>query len=785
MPAPQGLYVQVLVPLPLDQPEYTYILDLEHSVDPTKLIGKFCFIPLGKGKTYTGVITKIPETPPAPNIKYKRILALLPYPALPPTTLKLWRWVAEYYMCSLGEVYRAAVPGPFRPDGEQRYRISEEVPDLGEALQAFVEEHSTFSLKELRREFPDEYSYLLQKLIELDAIIATNEPRIYRKKEVIGWTLSPFFLASQNEQSRVLELLKRSRQTKEAAERIIAQKKAVDTSPVTLSELGQRLGLSNYALNKLRDLGVIVEQRKSTPQYVQAGNNTPCDTAPDFGDKSILLHHLPFSPIEERLHILHLKKAVESDHGQYLLLLPSQECLEYVEEKLQQILGAQYRPYHSGCTLGERHHTWHDALKGTPGVYVGLRAAVWLPIPRLKEIVVVDEEDIGYRQYEPTPRFTASSVALMMAMYCRAKTILTSASPSVQSMLLAIQGRYNLLETPAKHPKMPTVTAVDMNKAFEQNKVQARMLSFEMSRAITTTLHEKRPILLMYQRKGFAKYVECTACHCVPTCPKCHTAYRYYSGSRNLVCPVCGHYETLPDRCPNCNQHTLQAVGTGVERLAMALRQLYPGVSVGLWDGQNKPNTQITICTLYTPPLELLHRAGMIGVIQLDLLVMRPDFRANEYTYRYLMTCLTEARNAKHLLVQYFVQRPNALDAIMQHDYKLLLDHELHERHLVKFPPFSRQLDLVLQSDNRQAVFELSQTLTQQIGLQLPTLSILGPTPLPSYKKDTDIGYRITLLIPLQENLSNLRALLHKWRKEILTQHRGSSLYIHFDMDPL
>lgn len=786
MHAPGGLYISVLVPLPLDQPEYTYILDKSMDLDSDKLVGRLCFVPLGRGKTYTGVITAVLGTsaPSTKIIHYKRVLALLPYPALPVHILRLWRWVAEYYMCSLGDVYRAAVPAPFRPDGDQKYQVSNMEQLENDEVHCFSEAHPTFSLKELRREFPDEYSSILRQLMEQDAIELVNEPHLYRQREIMGWSIDPSFLSSREEQEQVLGQLQRSTKTKELVEEIIRGDRAVE-SPVSLRELSEVLNTSSYTINKLRDLGVITEQVRETSILSKDRESpNPQDTEIDFQRKSILLYHRPFSHIEERIPIAYLKKQVEATQGQYLLLLPSQEVLEIFEERFRNTFGDWYRPFHSGCSLGVRHQTWHNALSGVSGIYVGLRAAVWLPVTNIREVVVVDEEDVGYRQYEPSPRFTASSVALMLAKFCGARTILTSASPSIQSMLYAIQGKYGLTQKPAVQDS-PELTAVDMNKAFGQNKVQARMLSYEMTRAITTVLHERRQVLLLYQRKGFAKYVECTSCHTVLTCPLCHTTYRYYSGrSHNLVCPVCGHYEAVPNHCPQCNKQTLQTVGTGVERLAIALRNLYPGVSVGLWDGQNKPNAQIIICTLYNPPLELLHHAGMIGIVQLDLLLMRPDFRANERAYQHLMTCMTEARKAKHIIIQYFVQRPIALDAITKRDYKVLLDNELHERHIVGFPPFSRELDVVLQSDSRHDAFRYGETIAQQINQHLPQLKLFGPSPLPSYKKETDIGYRLTLLIPLQQNLSEVRALLYKLRKDILAQHRGSTLFIYFDMDP-
>lgn len=782
-----SLYVSVLIPLPLEDPEYTYLLDDPDGSGPEGLTGKLCFVPFGKGKTYTGVITSVlgRNAPNNNGVKrYRRILALLAYPPLPGTTLRLWRWVAEYYMCSLGEVFRAAVPAPFRPDGDQRYQVL--IQDLvPEKMRAFTLEQSSFSIKELRREFPEDYASLLQQLLEEGAVDLANRPRLFRKEAFLGWGVSPTFLDSKQLQDDVLNTLQRSPKTRKTVEQLISGELPLP-SPTTLKDLEKKLHSSSYALSRLRELGVIVELEKSSPSLSHTyGEEGTAANSIHFEEKEILLFHLPFSTIEDRIPIRYLSDALSNAHGQYLLLLPSQEVLDQVEDLLDQAFGERLYPFHSGSTIGNRHQAWLSALQGESGIYVGLRSAVWLPLTNLRQVVIIDEEDMGYRQYEPAPRYTASNVALMLAKYSRAKTVMTSASPSIQSMLYAIQGRYALVTSTKKGLHAP-VTTVDMSAAFSQNKVQARMLSFEMTRAIYTALHERKQVLLMYQRKGFAKYIECSSCHSVMECPICRTTYRYYSGKKySLVCPVCGHYESIPSQCPKCHQSSLQPIGTGVERLAAALRGLYPAVSIGIWDGNNKPaEAQILISTTYTPPLELLQSVGMVGIVQLDLLIMRPDFRANERTYRFLMTCVSEARQASSVVVQYFVQRPTALDALLQENYKTLLDSELKERHVVNFPPFSRQLDVIIQSNSQRDAYRQSQSILLQVQSRLPEIQALGPTPLPSYKKDTDIGYRLSLLIPLQHPLSQVRSLLHGLRKEILSSHRGSTLFIYFDMDP-
>lgn len=730
------LYLSVLVPLPLKQPIFTYIYESGSDEEP-QLVGRLVTVPFGPKKCYTGLVLAQQHIEPEGAHRLKPVLKLLPYPPIPPYIIELWQWVASYYMCSLGEVLTAAIQQGFRPDGTQ-----------GEELK-----RTALMLR--------------------------------------GWLPSERLMSDAHFRGYLQGQLKGGSAAEKALQKILTTYRQGDKPPMSLQELAEWLETSSYTINKLRKVGVVEECEvlaSSLNEAVTLPHHKVGDAlskAITIGSSRIALIHCPNSRIEERIPYDFLLQRVAKGK-QVLLLLPNTEVLKQLMPELQTQFGVSLYRYFSTTTEKERRTTWLAALSGEAGLYVGLRAAVWLPFASLGLVAVVDEEDRGYRQYEPAPRFTATNTALMLAHFAKVETLLLSATPSIESYTLALQQKYSFVEVPHTPPDV-RVQAVWMPKAFEEHSVQGRMLSFQMIGAIREAIDEGGLALLLYQRKGFARSATCPKCQASPKCPHCHTTLRYMEQSRMLVCGICGYYQSLPNHCPECGAGGMQLIGTGIERLRRAMEELFPGIPIKMAEEVDRRTKlpPVILSSSYQPPLEFLRSATTVGWVQLDLLYALSDYRANELTFRYLMQSRDEASQLQRIVVQHFATAPNALTAFEQNDYQQMLDFELEERHAILLPPFSRHIDIYFESAAQSQAFQLATTAVTTLQNKLPEVTTLGPAPMPVHKKETTIGYKVTLLAPLQRSSKQLRDAIYQLLDPLLKEYRGPKMNCYYDVDPL
>ena len=781
-------YYGVLLGLPLESPIFTYRLE-EDDTSPEELLGRVVLVPLGAGKTVSGVVWSYQGTvSPLPMGKVKSIRKVLSHPAIPGSVRQFWSWVASYYMCSLGDVLRAALPASFRPEGGQRYMLPDTVG--GEEAEILRKElgRSYFSLKELRQLFPDDYADLFSSWSEEGSVVPYEKgvggaglPAHER-----GWGIS-----AQVHQPETLEevkkTLKRSTQVLEALDRLASDPEGCNLFFSTLAEVADYLGVSSYVVGRLRECGAIEERAREEVLSEEAPGKKPNlnGVTPDFRDHQILLLHMPLSSANERVPIRHLYEQVTETGGQVLLLFPTLDRLREVEGEIRQVFGASYFPYHTGVSQSDRQRTYLAAWRKRPGLFVGLRSAVWLPLGSLSEVVVIDSEHRGYRQWEPAPRFTASDAVLVLAGLSGAKSLLVSSTPSVECMAQVLRGKY-ALQTAVSTPSEGRVSlqTVSMRTAFDDNQIQARLLSDVMVSAIRETIAKREKVLLLYQRPGYARSIECHHCGEQLLCPRCHTACRLSTDTRTIECPLCGYKSPLPASCPHCDHPSLRPVGTGIDRLLEAVGRYFVGVQVAMVESVERiARADILLCPDYDPSIRLLHQVSMVGVIQLDLLLTLPDHRAAERAYRMLTTCRDELRDGGRLIVQYFSKSP-VLDAFLEDDYQTFIEHEMEERHQLLFPPFCRITDIVLEGKSQPLISRFADRVAGELSRLLPAVQILGPTPLPVSKRAASFGFRVTLLIPLDVALSPLRTFMQSTVAGWVKTSGIPSLRYYYDVDP-
>lgn len=799
------LYVEVLLPLPTQRCRYTY--KAPEGMTATGLLYRLVCVSFGHGKVYSGLVVEVLSAPPDASISYKSIIEVYPYPPLPHCSVALLRWVAEYYMCSQGDVFKAMIPAAYRPDGEAYYGVDiMRIKEMGDdpLFSALSVLPKRFTLRQFKQVYPDISFKHLLVLLHQGVIVVSGEQNMAPTPKVTkGWGISTSLLLDATKVNHCRETLKRSRSAIRVLEQIISAYEAYAKSedqertvhPVSLAALGERYGVGLSVINKLRDLGIFEEQEVLLEPDVHAPPNELLTSDPlseeikaHHLDAPMVLAHVESSIISQRVPYALIAERLQ-EGAQVLLLCPTQEALQELLPTLNAYYGeAALFPFHSDIPIHRRNDTWYQALSGTSGLYIGLRKAVWLPFQTLKEVIIIDEEHSGYRQFEPAPRFNALNVALVLARLHRIQAIMTTASPSVERQLLAHEGRYAYLHLRAGRPqKTVALELISLNDSFKKNKVSGRLLSFEVMDALRENIQGHARSLLLLHRKGYARYVTCEGCGKSLECPQCKVTYRYFERSRTIVCPFCGHHDAVPRACPDCGGTSFTFGGTGIERLAEEVRYIYPEAKIGVL-GEGAPSdaleADILLSSDYEISRQLLRSVSLIVFVQFDLLTMKHDFRANERAYRLLCHCENEAPRLKKMIIQYLSEFQNAMLAFRARDYNQLFEHELRERSIVNYPPFARMIDAYVESSDKHLAYALVSRMVER-AQEHPALSVFGPAPLPVRKKWVEAGYKLTFLIPLTEDLHAVRTHLEHLSAEVLSGKETKTSRIYFDVDPL
>ena len=693
-------------------------------------------MPFGRTEL-VGLVVRVPDRPPdqkpgQKKITFRKIYRALPLSPVSTQVLKAWRWAYDYALCDPGELLYAVLPGN----------------------------------------------------------LAEYGPKVF---EETVWRINPLLLSDEDFRKEVIDALSRKKKALLFLSSLLSDETHSLSEYCTISALEEALGISTYTSGELRKAGVIEAVQKEPPvlrDRSKSASSARTVLFKEWGTKDILLSYRPFSRVEDRLPLKKITEIRKTMGGQQLLLFPSMEILKLCEPFLIKAFGSSLHPYHSGMVSAKRREkSWVAAIEGREGIFYGLRSAVWLPFRDLNFVTIIDEEDRGYRQFEPVPRFTAPQVAMVLAREFGAKVLLTSASPSVETALRGIiRKKYAFEDLTGHYPaRTDRLKLIDMEEAFRRNEVEARILSRQMMSSLRSTLDRGGKAFLIYQRQGFARYISCGNCHETIKCPVCGTALRYYGrGKNNLVCPVCGHYEPRPDRCPHCGEDALAPVGTGVERLLSSMSRTFRGVPIRILEEEETGDLVpgITVSTSYEPSVTALRAADMVGIIQWDLLELRPDFRAIERSYRFLMKVVSETTEGTEIVVQFFRPYGQGLKAILSRRYKTLLDSEMESRHAVGFSPFSRQIDLIFLSKQAKEAFDGAGRFIRDLTGQYPQIRALGPSPRPSHKFESEPGYRVTILLPLDLPLGEIRSYLRAWRRSLLSETKRDTYVIYFDADP-
>ena len=759
------LYVDVLLPLPLEG-LFTYAVPEE--MEAQVRFGVRLVVPLGRSKTYVAIAVKIHGQ--QPEFKVKPVLEVMDEePILTESQFNLWRWIADYYMSPLGEVYNAAMP-------------------LG--------------LKQRDGFKPKMETYI------------TLTP-IYRNEQALHIALDQ--LARSPKQQKVfIDYLALSHWDEFPDERAERQR-----SEVSRDELMNYSHCTSTVLKNLIERKMLMTYEKEVGRLNHAGEPHLDQVKPlneaqqeaynqilfSFLSKNVTLLHGVTSSGKTEIYIHLIRQALER-HEQVLYLLPEIALTVQIRERLQKVFGSRLGIYHSKYSDAERVEIWKKQLSSNPyDVILGARSAVFLPFQKLGLIIIDEEHETSFKQQDPAPRYHARSVAIMMAAMMGqgtdCKVLLGTATPSMESYYNAVNGKYGLVTLNSRYQdiQLPEIQIVDI-KDLQKRKMMQGPFSPLLLGSIKKALAAGEQVILFQNRRGFAPMIECRQCGWVPHCTNCDVSLTFHKNIQQLTCHYCGYTYQVPTVCPCCGSTELKGRGYGTEKIEDQVMEIFPEARVARMDLDttrtrsayeriisdfSAGRTNLLIGTQMVSKGLDFDKVSVVGILNADSMLNYPDFRAYEHAYMMMAQVSGRAgRKGKQGLVLLQTKSPQlpVINQVVHNDYVGFYKDLLEERKSFRYPPFYHLIYIYMKHRYDQTVntaaIEMGSLLRQWFGDR-----VLGPDK-PSIAKVKQLNIRkIVLKLENGIDMKRVREYLNLAQDKLLKETRYNSLQIYFDVDPL
>lgn len=754
-------YVDVLLPLPLEG-LYTYAV-------PTEMEGRVSFgmrvmVPLGKTKTYVAMAVRVHQDKPQAN-SLKSILQVLDQqPVLLPEQYRLWQWIAHYYMSPLGDVLKAALPAGLK--NEEHYKPRTET--YIRLTQNFrTEQAQHIAMDMLAR--AEKQQHMLATFLQL--LYDNLPPAANEEQSGIGITREELLNTSHANVAVLQALIKRG---------------ILESYQVEVGRLNHGDEPHPERIKKLSEA-----QQKAYNEIVFS-----------FLKHHVTLLHGVTSGGKTEIYIHLIQQALDR-HEQVLYLLPEIALTVQMMERLRRVFGNRLGIYHSKYSDAERVEIWNKQLSDCPyDVILGARSALFLPFKKLGLVIVDEEHETSYKQQDPSPRYHARSAAIMLAGMCGAKTLLGTATPSMESYYNAQTGKYGLVEltTRYKDIELPEITVVDV-KDLRHRRMMEGPFSPLLLREMQQALQRGKQVILFQNRRGYAPMVICKQCGWVPSCQHCDVSLTLHRNMNQLTCHYCGYTYQVPVECPACGCKDLQARGFGTEKIEAEVATLFPDARVARMDLDTtrtrnayeriindfaQGNTNILIGTQMVSKGLDFANVAVVGILSADAMLNIPDFRA--YETAFMMMSQVSGRAGRkgergHVVLQTMNPQLSVVQQVVRNDFQAFYQDVLQERQAFHYPPFTHLIYVYLKHVKEPVV----DTAAIEMGSRLRQVfqqRVLGPDKPGVAKVKTLHIRKIVLKVERMADYKTVRARLHQIVKSMMQDRRYASLQIYFDVDP-
>jgi primosomal protein N' (replication factor Y) len=742
-----SLYAEVIIPLALPK---NYTWEVPQHFQPTIKPGIRVEVVLGKNKKYSGIIKSVSKQKPE-SFKPKDILNVLDAePLVYPEQLSLWQWMAHYYMCSEGEVMQAAVPSNLKLSsetilvwndefGSDHSNLNDEEYIVAEALKLKKE----LRLSEVQQLLDASHVYpVIKKLIEKNVChVWESLQDKYKEKKETFVRLNPTY----NNEEKLSELLNNWTKAPRQMELLLSYLHLVKTEgEVSQTELLKKSNATAAQLKGLVDKGILITEKRAIdrirtlPKDVtidftlsEAQEKAATEVKKTFEEKQVCLLHGVTASGKTQIYVNLIEQFIK-EGKQVLYMLPEIALTAQIIRRLQKHFGGHIAIYHSKFNPNERVEIWNKVKSGETRVLLGARSSMFLPFKELGLVIVDEEHDASFKQQDPAPRYHARDAAVYYASLFKAKVLLGSATPSIESYFNCKQGKYGLVKLNERfgQVEMPSIELVDVKKVASQHKGKVA-LTPQLVEAIEKSLSEKKQVILFQNRRGYSPYMICGVCGWIPQCSHCNVSLTYHKGKNKLSCHYCGSVYPVINTCAACGSHQFMQKNFGTEKIEEMIAEQFPQGRISRMDydsikGKHDHDTLIKLfeqqridilvgTQMVVKGLDFEH-VNLVGILDADGILNFTDFRVNERAFQ-LMEQVSGRAGRKDgkgkVLVQVSNMSHPVLQFVQEHSFEKLYNFELENRKHFFYPPYSRLIQITFKHKEQHLAEEAANIMLQ------------------------------------------------------------------------
>ena len=817
-------FAETLLPLALPG-TYTYRIPEDMKLS----IGMRVLVPFGRKKIFTAIVVMTHDREPK-GYDVKEILGTLDdKPILRHPQLDFWQWIADYYLCSMGEVYKAAVPSGLKVESETTISVNPDfeesepgqLTDRERVILDFTAQRGRVQIAEIAKATGFKtVERNVSHLLDMDALhVSERVVDNYRPKTEACVRLT----TARGDEAALHQYFDQLKRAPKQEALLLAYLDLSrwlqngDVKEVSKENLLKRAGVSSAVLHETVKRGLFEIYKKEINRFADLGSvleepptlSTEQRRAYDeihlsMRDHAITLLHGVTSSGKTSIYMHLIAEALKLGK-QVLYLVPEIALTTQLTRRLRRVFGDKLLIYHSRFSDNERVDIWKRLLESSePCVIIGVRSSVFLPYSNLGLVIVDEEHDSSYKQQDPAPRYNGRNAALILAQMHGAKTVLGSATPAIEVYHLAQEGRYGLVKLFTRYgdiqmPEVKVINTIDARKRREMSG----LFSNELIANCRKALEGGEQVILFQNRRGYSPMVRCKECDWVPKCENCDVSLTYHKHNHSLVCHYCGYSIPLPDLCPACQLPGIEIVGYGTERIEDDIDAVFPGEKISRMDLDTTRNknsydriidefsahrTNILVGTqMVTKGLDF-DAVSIVGILNADTMINFPDFRSHERAFDMLEQVSGRAGRA-HKQGQVIIQTSNpehdVIKFVQSHDYEGFYQHELADRQKFGYPPFTKVINIYLKHREDATVGELavrySNLLRQVFGTR-----VLGPmAPFVSRVQNMYIR-QITLKMETGSSMSKVKGILRNLYEQMLAaDSRMKAVRLYYDVDPV
>lgn len=815
----------MILPVPLAQ-SFTY--HVPDRFQKEVQVGCRVVVQFGNRKFYTGICKSIHQS--APEYETKPLEVVLDnQPVINEWMFRLWEWMADYYLCSTGEVMKAALPAGLKLESQSQIILnenwleSEKLSSTEEAVYQFLYNNKHASIQQVNSLTSRSNAYpLIKSLLNKGAIIVEEKLRLgYQPKTVSHVGISET-LSDDKAMEEAFAQLKRAQKQLDLLMFLLSELNYYAPkrkSSVSKKELLKKSGSNEGVLKALVKRNFVTISEVETDRlssavpsreayqlnpYQQKAIN---EIYAQFREKDVVLLHGVTSSGKTEMYIQMIAEQLKAGK-QVLYLLPEIALTAQIIERLSKVFGQVAGIYHSKFSDAERVEIWNKVLEFDRSgssryqLIVGARSSIFLPFKKLGLVIVDEEHETSFKQFDPAPRYNARDTAVVLAQMHGAKLLMGTATPSFESYFNSKTGKYGYVQLKQRHNdvQLPEIEVADMRDAYKRKLMKSHFtpqLFDEMTRA----LENNKQIILFQNRRGFSPFIQCRTCGFIPKCKHCDVSLSYHKFINRLQCHYCGYTSALPAQCPECHSADMQTKGFGTEKIEDELKIFFPEIKVSRLDldatrkkqGFEKAindfamqKTQILVGTqMITKGLDFEH-VHVVGILNADNLLNFPDFRSYEKAFQLMLQVSGRAgRKAEQgkVIIQTSQAEHKVIELVQKHDFETFFNLYIQERKMFHYPPWFRLIYLTIKHKNRdranRAAHQVAELLRKKLGNQL-----LGP----EYHLISRVQQYYQLMIRIKLNKNQSPAIVKKYIVEAVEKvkhyENNSQVQVNIDVDP-